>query len=118
MPSAPNNSNPLLEKKYNRRELVISAGKTAVSAAVATTALAGINNAALAQGESRAAAEAKVDDSARRAFMEGMVDKYLAAVLAHDPKLCPLADNVVFVENQQVIPVGKAGWQTINRLGS
>ena len=38
MPSLPENHNPLLDKKINRRELVIGAGKTVVSAAVATTA--------------------------------------------------------------------------------
>jgi len=109
---------PFLDKKLKRRELMLGAGRTAVTAAVATSALAGINNVAQAQGESRAAAEAKVDHSVRRKSMEGMVDKYLAAVVAHDPKLCPLTDDVVFVENQQVLPVGEAGWRTINRLGS
>ena len=111
------NPDRLLNKKLNRRELVIGAGKTVVSAAVATTALAGLQDAARAQGEAQAAA-LYADTSARRAFMEGMVDKYLAAVVAHDPSLCPLADNVVFVENQQALPVGVAGWQTINRIGS
>ena len=111
------NPDRLLDKKFNRRELVIGAGKTVVSATVATTALAGLNGAVLAQ-TGTAAGETTADTRSRRAFMEGMIDKYLAAVVAHDPKLCPLADNVVFVENQQVIPVGEAGWQTINRVGS
>jgi hypothetical protein len=115
MSSTPNLSNPLLDKKLNRRELVIGAGKTAVTTAVATSALAGMNTAALAQGESN---PIDADTSARRHFMEGMVDKYLASVVAHDPKLCPLTDNAVFVENQQVLPIGEAGWRTINRIGS
>ena len=118
MPSTPKHTNPLLDKKIKRRELMLGAGKTAVTAAVAGTALASINNEARAQAASCGVEEAAVDNSARRKYMEGMVDKYLASVVAHDPKLCPLADNVVFVENQQVLPVGDAGWRTINRLGS
>ncbi len=117
MSSNQNNSRLLLDKKIKRRELMLGAGRTAVSAAVATTALAGIQATAQAQGESQPALSA-ADMSARRTFMEGMVDKYLASVVAHDPGLCPLTENVVFVENNQPIPVGEAGWRTINRIGS
>jgi len=118
MPDNQNNRIHLLEKKYNRRELVLGAGKTAVTAAVAGT-LTALNNPVLAQTdnmESKAATVTRAQYS--RAYMEEMVNKYLAAVVAHDPGLCPLADNVVFVENQQVLPIGDAGWQNLNRFGS
>lgn len=104
----------LLEKKFNRRELVIGAGKTAVTAAMAGT-LTGIGQPVLAQAD---AVESATGSGYTRAYMEGMVDKYLNAVIAHDPGLCPLADDVVFVENQQVLPIGDGGWQNINQLGS
>lgn len=117
MPSNQKDTLPLLDKKLKRRELMLGAGRTAVSAAVATTALTGMHTTAQAQGESQPAMPTS-EMNARRAIMEGLVDKYLASVVAHDPKLCPLADNAVFVENQQVLPIGDAGWRTINRIGS
>lgn len=109
----------LLEKKFKRRNLVIGAGKTAVTAAVAST-LTGINNPVLAQAGGTGSTEENSGSTANytRAYMEGLVDKYLEAVVAHDPGLCPLADDVVFVENQQVLPIGDAGWQNLNRFGS
>lgn len=115
MPDTQNTNARLLEKKFNRRELVIGAGKTAVTAAVAGS-LTGINQPVLAQAD--AAESAAAGSGYTRAYMEGMIDKYLAAVVAHDPGLCPLADDVVFVENQQVLPIGDAGWQNLNRFGS
>ena len=115
MPDTQDTNIQLLEKKFNRRELVIGAGKTAVTAAVATT-LTGINQPALAQ--TGAAESAAAGSGYTRAYMEGMVDKYIAAVVAHDPGLCPLTNDVVFVENQQVLPVGDGGWQNLNRFGS
>ena len=107
-------STHLLEKKFNRRDLVLGAGRTAVTAAVSASALTGIQ----AVAQTSVNNEVSEDTRARRAYMEGMVDKYIKAVLAHDPGLCPLAEDVVFVENQQVLPIGDAGWQNLNRFGS
>ncbi|HTC36140.1 MAG TPA: hypothetical protein VK724_22360, partial [Bryobacteraceae bacterium] len=43
-----------------------------------------------------------------RACLEGLVDQYLDAMTAHDPKLAPLAKNIKFTEDGQklVIPDG------------
>jgi hypothetical protein len=38
-----------------------------------------------------------------RRCLEGFVNSYLEALAARDPSRLPLADNVVFVENQQVL---------------
>lgn len=47
-----------------------------------------------------------------RACLEGLVDKYLDAIIAHDPKLLPLARNVKFTENGVRLEVGDAHWKT------
>jgi hypothetical protein len=44
--------------------------------------------------------------------LEGLLDRYLEAVVAHDPARLPLAKTVKFTENAQVIPVGEALWAT------
>src|SRR5512147_1301298 len=52
-----------------------------------------------------------------RACLEGFVNRYLDALVAHDPSRLPLADNVVFVENQQVLKLGDGLWRTATGLG-
>jgi hypothetical protein len=46
------------------------------------------------------------------------VDKYLDAVIAHDPKLLPLARNVKFTENGIRLDVGDAHWKTVTGKGT
>lgn len=48
-----------------------------------------------------------------RACLEGFVDRYLDAVIAHNPKLLPLARNVKFTENGVRLDVGEAHWKTV-----
>jgi hypothetical protein len=52
-----------------------------------------------------------------RAELEGFIDRYLAALVAHDPKLAPFASDVIFAENDVRLPLGSASWKTIERLG-
>ena len=52
-----------------------------------------------------------------RACLEGFVDSYLEALAARDPDRLPLADDVVFVENQQVLKLGDGLWRTVTGLG-
>jgi hypothetical protein len=40
------------------------------------------------------------------------VDTYLAALVAHDPKAAPLADNLVFVENVKRLKPGEGLWKS------
>jgi len=47
-----------------------------------------------------------------RACLIGIADAYLAAVVAHDPKKAPLAPNVTFTEQAQVLAVGEGLWKT------
>ena len=53
-----------------------------------------------------------------RACLEGYVDKYLDAVIAHNPKLLPLSRNVKFTENGVRLDVGDAHWKTVTGKGT
>jgi len=62
----------------------------------------------------RAAAQSSCD----RACLEGMVDKYLDAVIAHDPKQVPIARNAKFTENGVRLELGDAHWKTVIGKGT
>ena len=52
-----------------------------------------------------------------RACLEGFVDRYLDATIAHDPKLLPLSRNVKFSENGVQLDIGDAHWKTMTAKG-
>ena len=52
-----------------------------------------------------------------RACLERVMDQYLAAVVAHDPKGLPLSADVVYTENNQVLKVGDGFWKTAQAVG-
>src|SRR5512144_660552 len=56
--------------------------------------------------------------SCDRACLEGLVDKYLDAAIAHDPNLLPLAPNVKFTENGQRLNLPDAHWKTMTGKGN
>ncbi len=47
-----------------------------------------------------------------RACLKGMVDSYLAALVAHDPSKVPIASDARFVENTVPIKPGEGLWKT------
>jgi hypothetical protein len=53
-----------------------------------------------------------------RACLEGVIDQYLKAVVAHDPKLLPLSQDVRFTENGQLVPLGDGFWKTAQGIGN
>ena len=53
-----------------------------------------------------------------RACLENLVDQYLAAVVAHDPKRLPLSKDVMYTDNDQVIEVGDGFWKTAEGRGN
>jgi hypothetical protein len=53
-----------------------------------------------------------------RSCLEGFGERYLAALLAHDPTRLPLAQGVQYVENDQALPLGAGAWKTIDGLGA
>jgi hypothetical protein len=53
-----------------------------------------------------------------RACLEGVVDQYLAALAAHDPKRLPLSADVRYTENDQVMELGDGFWKTVEGVGN
>src|SRR5262245_57968173 len=73
---------------------------------------------------SLAAAQARYDlarlgtgTALTRRQLEGFIDRYLDALVAHDPRLAPFSPDAVFAENDVLLPLGTASWKTIERLG-
>src|SRR5262245_43004250 len=60
----------------------------------------------------------RVPVDCNRACLENLVDRYLAAVLAHDPKRLPLSADVKYTENDQVLDVGDGFWNTATGRGT
>lgn len=86
-------------------------------------ASASLNGAAVAQSNEVAAIPGvAITTTSRaascdRACLEGWVDRYFAAVIADDPSAVPLAPNVRFTENGQVLPVGEGLWKSMKGVG-
>src|SRR5882672_1471380 len=53
-----------------------------------------------------------------RACLEAMVDRYVDALVAHDPSKIPVTPNVRFVENGVQLPLGSALWKTATARGT
>ena len=53
-----------------------------------------------------------------RACLEGVVDQYLAALAAHDPKRLPLSADLRYSENDQMMELGDGHWKTIEGVGN
>jgi hypothetical protein len=53
-----------------------------------------------------------------RSCLENVVEQYLAALVAHDPKRLPLSKDVMYTENAQVMDVGDGFWKTVEGRGN
>ena len=53
-----------------------------------------------------------------RACLENVVEQYLTAVVAHDPKRLPLSKDVTYTENNQVLAIGDGFWKTAEARGN
>src|SRR4029078_3267468 len=53
-----------------------------------------------------------------RACLEGLIDQYVAAVVAHDPSKLPLSEDVKYSENYQMVKVGDGFWKTASEIGN
>ena len=53
-----------------------------------------------------------------RAELEAAIDSYLEALVARDPSRLPLAPNVQFTENCQVLKLGEGSWRTVTGRGT
>src|SRR5262245_16621534 len=50
-----------------------------------------------------------------RACLSGMVTQFLNSLVAHDPKVVPLADTVKYTEDASVKAVGDGFWKTATK---
>lgn len=66
---------------------------------------------------STAVARAQGTSSCDRACLEGIADKYLAAMVAHDASRAPFARNFIFTENTVKLPPTEGLWFTSSGLG-
>jgi hypothetical protein len=53
-----------------------------------------------------------------RTCLEGLINQYLTAVLAHDPKGLPLSADVKYTEQEQIMAVGDGFWKTVTGRGA
>jgi hypothetical protein len=53
-----------------------------------------------------------------RACLEGVVNQYLAAMAARDPKRLPLSADVKYSENDQMMQIGDGFWKTVESVGN
>lgn len=53
-----------------------------------------------------------------RACLASLVERYLDAVVAHDPARLPLSAEVRYTENEQRVPVGDGFWRTATGRGN
>jgi hypothetical protein len=72
---------------------------------------------AVAWAGTRASAAGPIPADCDRACLEGVLDQYLAAVVAHDPQRLPLAADVRYTENDQRLDIGDGFWQTASGAG-
>lgn len=52
-----------------------------------------------------------------RTCLEGMVSAYLTALAAHDPGRLPIASNVKYAENDQILLIGTGEWKIAGAAG-
>jgi hypothetical protein len=81
-------------------------------------ALQGAALQAPASGTTEGATHKAAPDSCDRTCLKGLVDSYLAALVAHDPSQVPLASNLRFVENTVPLRAGDGFWKTATALPS
>jgi hypothetical protein len=77
----------------------------------------GVMLASCGRTESRAAPATAVA-SCDRGCLETMVNRYLDALVAHDPSKIPVTSDVRFVENGVALPLGSALWKTASGRGT
>jgi hypothetical protein len=63
------------------------------------------------------AAQIQKTGSCDRACLEGIADRYLTAMVAHDASKAPLAEDLIFTENTIKLPPTEGLWFTASGLG-
>ena len=63
------------------------------------------------------AATGPIPLNCNRACLENLVDQYLTALVAHDPKRLPLSKDIKYTENAQILDIGDGFWKTVEGRG-
>jgi hypothetical protein len=87
-------------------------------ASFATSLAAALASAILAIAGAEAQTAPRIPARCDRACLEGLVRDYVAAVVAHDPSRLPLAADVKYTENEQLLDVGDGFWRTAAGIGN
>ena len=69
-------------------------------------------------GKATAGSDARRSSECDRSCLEGMVDRYLTAMVAHDPSRAPLSPTVRYAQDNVPLKIGKALWATASGLGT
>src|SRR6185436_1752381 len=72
---------------------------------------------ALGWGGAAHAATGPIPLNCNRACLEGVLDQFLAAVVAHDATRVPLSKDFKYTENNQVLDAGDGFWKTAQGIG-
>ena len=71
-----------------------------------------------APGNAPISTKARLPASCDRKCLESAVDQVLAALTARNPARAPLAPNVKYTENDQVLAIGDGLWGTATKVGA
>jgi hypothetical protein len=78
----------------------------------------GLSTAALLLTSNARASTGPIPLNCDRACLEGVVNQYLAALAAHDPKRLLLSADVRYTENDQLMDLGDGFWKTVEGPGN
>ena len=85
---------------------------------VSIAALIILTGSGIAAQAQSAGSPQRVPTDCDRACLEGLIDDYLAAVVAHDPSRLPLSADVMYTENKHKVEIGLGFWQTATGIGN
>jgi hypothetical protein len=73
---------------------------------------------AIATAASTFASTGPIPLNCDRACLDGVVNQYLAALAARDPKRLPLSADFRYSENDQMMQIGDGFWKTVESVGN
>jgi hypothetical protein len=100
------------------RKILIAVGVVALWSFGAMLGCAPANGAVASAAGAALAAPAATANNCDRACLNGFVDKFLAALLAHDPSKLPHSASVKYSENNVTLQLGDGLWATADGLGT
>ena len=83
-----------------------------------TLAAFGAVTTVLILGASASASTGPIPLNCNRACLEDVVNQYIAALVAHDPKRLPLSADLRYTENNQTMQIGDGFWKTVEGPGN